>query len=266
MKHIVFILSVLASAHSFAAGFIPEESFKEFKCEKELQAQLKTWFASAPQWDRVADPDFETQAFRAPVKTGEWYELHITEKKLPAVTFFSSEKMEEFTWNVSCKMSTKPGPGFEFFKQTKKKSIEGFSDADLSQLLKSKKKGVIYIWSPRMVYSVTEFTRFRAAIQKKGFDFTPVLDHAVDVGEAKDAMKSAGVELKLRTAGVNREPSSADFYRKLNSVDLYMRNANLHFPTMFVYANGKVHPRRLTGVLNNEGLDKALDQWMEELK
>jgi len=264
MKYIILGLLLTVSGHVFAADYLPEDSYKDFKCQKEVLTQLKNFFPTTPQWDRVADVSFDTQAFRASNEVGEWYELHVAEKDMPSVTFFSTAKMAEYKWDDKCHMTKAPGPGFEFFKQNKKHPIENFSDADLKRVLKTNKKGVIYIWSPRMVYSVTEFTRFKTQIEKKGFEFIPVLDHAVAADEAMAALKKAGVEFKVRTAANVREPSSVDYYKRLNSVELYMRNANLHFPTLFVYGNGKLQSRRIVGVMTNEGIGKSIDEIMEE--
>ncbi len=256
------------SLSCFADVFLPKVAYQNFKCQKEAEKVLRVVFAeNEPKWERVADADFETQAFRAPTsKTGEWYEFHISENNTPELFFYSLAKTSTSQWTKSCKLLTKQGPGFEFFKAAPGDKEASFTDQDLAKLIHSKKNAVIYLWSPRMVYSVTEFARLRAVIEKRKMEFVPVLDPMVETAEARAAMKKAGVELGVKIAALSREPSSVSFYKRLSSVDLYMRNGTLHFPTMFVVSKGKIHPRRIVGILSDDGLNKSLDEWMAEIK
>lgn len=265
MKKLIAILPLIFSAQVAAAGYLPEDIFKNFKCQKELQSHLGSLFSKDPKWERTVDISFDTQAFRASEKIGEWYELHVPEGKSPEIHFISSKKGTEYSWNKNCELATKTLPGFKFFEQSNKNPVDNFSDEDLAQTLKTHKTGIIYIWSPRMVYSVTEFFRVRALVLKKGYEFIPVLDHSVPVQEAKDAMKALGGELKLQVANLQREPSSLSTYKKLNSVELYMRNSSLHFPAIYIYSKGHLHPRRIVGVLTDNGLDLAMTEWLGEL-
>lgn len=264
-KILLFSCLLTFSLSAGANDLLPGDLPAKIKCQKQLQTQIKKVFGTkVPVWKKNADLNFDTQVFRSPAEVGEWYELRLTEKKAPQLHFYSLEKTAEFNWNKSCKMKEKKGPGFAF-SNTPAVPGETFSDSDLKQLLEVKGKGLIYIWSPRMVYSVTEFARFRALAEKKKMEFIPILDHNADVAEAKAALEKAGA-IKVRSASVDREPSSVNFYRKLNSVELYMRNANLHFPTMYIYNEGKLNPHRLTGVLTDEGFNQAADEWLGELK
>lgn len=149
---------------------------------------------------------------------------------------------------------------------TAAQKVDSFNDFDFEKILSEKKTAMIYLWSPRMVYSVSEFTRMRALAEKRNMEFVPVLDPMADSQEAKEAMKKAGVDFQMKTAALQREPSSINLYRKLNSVELFMRNGTLHFPTVFVTANGKIHSRRLIGVLTNDDLNSSLDQMTGDLK
>ncbi len=266
MKILIAILPLIFSAQAATASYLPEDIYKNIKCQKELQSHLGSLFSKDPKWERTVDTSFDTQAFRASEKIGEWYELRVTEGKPPAINFVSTKKGTEYSWSESCALATKTLSGFEFFKQSKKNLIDNFSDEDLVQTLQTNKTGVIYVWSPRMVYSVTEFFRVRALVQKKGYEFIPVLDHSATVQEAKDAMKTLGGELKLHVASLQREPSSVGPYKKLNSVELYMRNSSLHFPVIYMYSKGQLHPRRIVGVLTDKGLDLAMTEWLGELK
>lgn len=266
MKLVITYLCMAFTTHVASAGYLPQDIYKNLKCQNELQNHLRGLFSKEPKWDRTVDISFDTQAFRASEKLGEWYELYAAEGKTPKINLVSTKRGIEYSWNNACELSTKAISGFEFFKQNKKKPIDSFSDEDLEQALKTNKTGVIYVWSPRMVYSVTEFSRVRALVLKRGYEFIPVLDHSADVQEAKEAMKTLEKEIKINLAGLQRRPTSVDSYKKLNSVELYMRNSSLHFPTIYIYSKGQLHPRRIIGVLTDSGLDLAMSEWLGELK
>jgi hypothetical protein len=261
-----FVLSL--SLRGFGADVLPKDSYTDYKCKSEVQTELtKLFVGKDPAWDRTADPSFDTQAFRTPMsKVGEWYELQITEKGLPKLLFYSSAKTSTWTWNKTCKAANTKGPGLEFFKPVAGSKSEAYGDADLAKLMSEKRTAMIYVWSPRMVYSVTEFTRVRALAEKRKMEFIPVLDPMVEVKEARAALKKAGIDFQIKTASGQREPSSVALYKRMNSVELYMRNGTLHFPTIFLSANGKLHTRRLVGVLTNDDLNKSLDEMTGELK
>jgi len=267
-KFLLLSLVLGFSMRSFGADFLPKESNQEFKCKTEIQKELEKVFSkNQPHWERTADPSFDTQAFRtSTAQVGEWYELQIREKETPKLLFYSSTKTSESTRSKKCKAKNIMGPGLEISKKEKGADAESFSDVDLGKLLTDKKTALIYVWSPRMGYSITEFTRVRALAERRKMEFIPVLDPAVNVNEARAAMKKAGVDIKVKSASSEREPSAVELYKKLNSVELYMRNATLHFPTVYMTTNGKIHDRRLIGVLGNDDLNKSLDEMTGDLK
>lgn len=256
------------SLRCLGADILPKECTTDYKCKTEVQTELEKIFAGKePTWQRTADPSFDTQAFRAPsAKVGEWYELQLTEKGSPKLQFYSSTKTATWNWSKTCKPAHTKAPGLEIFKLASGTKDEMFGDSDLEKILAAKKTAMIYMWSPRMVYSVTEFTRMRGLAENRKMDFIPVLDPMVDVKEARAAMKKAGIDFQVKMASSQREPSSVALYKRMNSVELYMRNGTLHFPTVFVTANGKVHPRRLVGVLTNTDLNTSMDEMIGELK
>ncbi|HEY1079181.1 MAG TPA: hypothetical protein VGE46_03755, partial [Bdellovibrio sp.] len=69
--------------------------------------------------------------------------------------------------------------------------------------------------------------------------------------EAKAAAKKINVDFKGR---------------KLASVDLYMMEGTLHYPSVFVFGNGKINPHRMIGVLPAETLSQYIDTYMGEIK
>lgn len=255
MRFYIFSALMGLSLQSFAAPspFLPNMSGKKILCESSLKEKLEIEFShQSPNWNREVDAEAMTMTFRAAKKIGEWYELQISESAAPKLLYFSANKTKDFLWNAdTCQFTTIEGRGLVLFHQEKNYPIDSFTDQDLEKLLARKSRGIIYVWSPHMVFSFTEFRTFRDVAKKKHLEFIPVLDPSAGVREAAAAAKKVHAEFKGR---------------KLASVDLYMRNATLHFPTVFVFANGKINTHRLIGILPKKGLAQGIDQWMEELK
>jgi hypothetical protein len=123
---------------------------------------------------------------------------------------------------------------------------------------------MIYLWSPRYVYSVKDFQIFRDAAAKKGMEFIAVLDPQVSVEEAQAAVEKTNQEMKP----TKRKMASLETFkgRKLASVELFMRDGMVHYPTVFVVKNGKMNPHGLPGILTPPLLSKLLDQRMGDIK
>lgn len=266
MQSILFLGLILGlSARSSAADFLPRDTYKQFNCRSAVQTELKKSFAKTqPHWERTADPDFETHAYRTPTaKTGEWFEFRVTDHKVPSLHFYSLHGTRQFSWGEKCKMAVKSGSGIEF---NKSEGTEAFTDGSLETLLNKKTTALIYVWSPRMTYSVTEFSRMQELAHHRKMEFIPVLDPMADLAEAKAAMDKNSGDIHLKSADAEREPQSVSSFQQLGSVELYMRNATLHFPTAYLVSNGKIHSTRLVGVLTNDDLNQTLDQMTKELK
>lgn len=262
MRCRIFIFLAMIWSSAALANFLPS-GVKPPLCDQQVQSHLQTIFSpgTSPHWSRVVDPDFETTAYRVSTHIGEWYELHVSEGKAPQLLTFSPESTHQISWNEKdCHKDDLAQKPLQIFSQEKDPEALAFTDADLKKLLSSGKKGMIYMWSPHMVYSVEQSENYAAVARKKKMEFTAVLDPMVPVAEAAAAMKTQ----KKAVVGSRRIASVSDL-RKLNSIDLYMREATLHFPTVFVYKNGKIHPHRIIGVLTPQGLSNAVDQWLEEI-
>ena len=102
-----------------------------------------------------------------------------------------------------------------------------------------------------MVYSVNHSEDYFQLAKKNKFEFTSLLVHDVQFDEADQALKTK----KQKFSG-----------RKLASVDLYMRDATLHYPTFLVYNNGQIHSKRIVGINTPEDFQDLINQYATELK
>lgn len=96
---------------------------------------------------------------------------------------------------------------------------------------------LVYVWSPRMVLSVTQAHLAAAQAKALGLQFVPVVDGRLPVAEWQSALK------QVENADIlsQSEPLCAS--------QLIEKDAYLHFPTAFVVQNGDIHPQKLVGAM-----------------
>lgn len=105
-----------------------------------------------------------------------------------------------------------------------------FDDEHLGQLLiSSQKRGVlVYVWSPRMVYSLHNMATAAHAASDAGLEVVVLHDRRVP-------------DIELHTTRVSSQA--------LCSVQLFEREALRHFPTAFVISAGSIHPHPIVGAM-----------------
>lgn len=105
-------------------------------------------------------------------------------------------------------------------------SLEWFDDKNLENLLKEKPNSILFIWSPHMSLSLKSVKELTTAATELGLPITYVMDPLADQALAKS--------LALKN---NLGPGAL---RRIDSFDLSMRNAQIHFPTLVVFRDGKI--------------------------
>lgn len=201
-------------------------------------------------WVRQVDTEVGTFVYRSPtVKLGEWVELRIPKSDAPTLfsikesgiqaTEFKGETCEP----VSRAVSKRSDPN---------RDLELFSDSTLKGLLGSKKSGIIYVWSPSMVYSTKFFGKLQKAAREAHLDFIPVVD--------KRTPRKVLAELQARHG------HSFLKSKRLTSVELEMRNVEMHFPSSVVYSNGKLAPFNIIGVMQVPDFKREIDRDLKFLK
>jgi hypothetical protein len=227
----------------------PKAQWEQFHCAKQWQTYFATLGApSALTWTSVGSTSFQEDAYRSRLKFGEWIELtgNSATQQIKA-SLHRSQEIQNVTFDSSCgiqKQNTKPN----FVESTKTEKL--FTDNDLEKLLQSKKRGLIYLWSPRMPYSVTDFKKFRKAADRMHLDFIPLLAPNVPLSEALEALKVQKVEFKGQ---------------KMASLELRMLNGDLHYPSFFVFGFGALNPKRIVGIFKNDDFDEIIQLRIREL-
>ena len=117
-----------------------------------------------------------------------------------------------------------------------------FDDVILSKLALTSRPSLVYVWSPRMVLSVTQAHLAAEQAKTLGLQFVPVVDGRLPASEWQAALRKMA-----STPAVDAFVLSAS--EPLCSAQLIGKDAYLHFPTAFVLQNGQIHPQKLVGAM-----------------
>lgn len=264
MRNGIFLFFSFYISFTAAAAALPAlpESYKE--CASVYPALLEQ-LGSKNEWIRQVDPQPDSKLFRSPTeKIGQWVEMHFQDGGKTHLRFFSPTEVKEFVAvGTSCKIQETKAERPGYLKSAMGK--KNFTDKDLEKVLASKQKTLIYVWSPRMVYSLEFLGTFRKVAAKKGFQFIAVMDPNVPLTMAKLAAAKARISLRQdrMLASVDKKFQDASIH--LASVELSMRNGMIHYPTSFVVANGKISNFRILGVKTEDFILQNLNKAMEQL-
>lgn len=242
-----FCLFLILASLELQAKTLPALD-QTIKCEKDIEKLLQSW-ESKNEWFRQVDPLPNARAFRSPTtKLGVWIEFSGFETGDIRVQKISADNTETAHWgqeNCSPTFGTKKTPHKSFAGRHR------FTDKDLSNLLNLKKSGVIYVWSPHRVYSVTNYTRIKNDIESMGLDFVPVLDPFATIELAKTGAKKYKFSYEDRW---------------LDSIELQMLGTTHHMPSLVVFKNKSLSHEIIVGVKNHSELKQLLERDLEKLR
>lgn len=240
-------LALIISLSSIASA--TELPLDSFVCKKSILEELSNF--GFKDWNRFADPYLGVKSYRSPsTQFGVWNELRFTEDKTQVKLFrIGPDRVQTVQWDKSCKKTSKEE--VSFIKKRLQQKEAWFSDKDLQNVLKKNKKGIVYLWSPGMVYSMKEYNVFKNYAQKNKLAFIPVLDDKAGRANAN----AAADQYKF-------EPGA----RKMASVELIQRSGSAHFPRTFVFSNNKISREPLLGVMPEKTLAKLVTQELKALE
>ena len=137
----------------------------------------------------------------------------------------------------------------------------------------SKQRGaLVYVWSPRMVYSVQNAAIASRAAAAAGLDFVVLHDMRVPSNELLDARFSrqgqaaphSSVPLAEMDLATPPFVSPLDSSLPLCAPLLLARDALRHFPTAFVINEKGIHPHAIVGAMPLEAWASSLDQRLKQ--
>ena len=230
----------------FAAGpggtTLPDQT-SSLRCRTDVTADLEK-AGSLGKWQRIVDPELGWRAYRSPTKQlGHWVELQHDPEGVPKLVYYEPNQSWAVDFGKLCER-----------KKSTLKALNAatgggtFTDKDLASLLTSKRSGIIYVWSPGMVYSMKEMRLFQDFAKKYKIEFVPIVDEKYPANVVEKAIQTHSL------------PKS----KALNAVELAVRGI-AHYPTTFVFANGKISLRPIYGVKEGDELKVTVASRLAEL-
>jgi hypothetical protein len=244
---LVLILSL--SAAEIKSQGQPPKTLKHFSlsdpCLDKFESLAKN-LKTTNQWIRVVDPEVGVQQVRSSTSTlGQWIDVIFNGKEI--LSLKSRNGFETKTFKkiapATCTFNTSVIAETQFNRA-------GLTDSQLLQLIKSE-KGVIYIWSPRMVYSGQQLLHFKRTAMSMKIKFSAAVDPKSKSSRNQEVQKKYHFD--------------KSYLDPVTSFDLHMRQFSNHFPRTFVYSKGKIHPNFITGVMPAELLKKNIESRLREL-
>lgn len=236
-------------------------------CSKEATALAGKENWTGFRYQQEVAGRFNQQVYRnRPETPGNWVEWTIhpkeSQRALEIITVKGNE-LKKYSFDKNCKSTviTAQWP-WHLQKLYKEKRTEDWGDAEWKALVESGKNGIVYFWSPRFAYSVTELPRMEKLARKWNLEYTAVVDPRATHAEVTGALSTLKKEDQIRF----RKLASDKTYLRNVSPDFFMRNGYNHFPVIHVYANKKVHSRWITGIMTEGGLKTMITDFTRELQ
>lgn len=197
---------------------------------------------ASENWIRVADvrPSFQTYRVNSN-KFGQW--LEVSAEPNPRISIINELGIKETVIDgKTCEV--KIATDFKSITKHIAKHEPIFNDVKFGKLIEDKSNSLIYLWSPKMIYSVKYMDQFKQAAARFGLDFIPVLDPMVSDEELK---KTVGKKFKYPIV-------------RMGSVEILMREMTVHYPSTLVVYKGVVADPFIFGVKQPSHLDIEISQ------
>lgn len=207
----------------------------DIKCEAELaiwlknqklETQIDRVFPVAG-WIRISESHPDSRRYRRHLANSQWIDVDVELKSCQVSLLRKHEP---------------PSIG----KATEQKY---FTDASLKKRASGKKLSLIYVWSPKMIYSITEMSVAQNIAKKLKMDFVSVVDQSEEFNDTE--------KRKLASLGVAESSVQHSFLSQSNY--LTYSNQVIHYPKIFLVGKNKISEEFIAGVMPEK-------IWMREIK
>ncbi len=130
-----------------------------------------------------------------------------------------------------------------------------------AQKEQKEQKALLYVWSPRMVFSAVHAHEVQQEAQALGLRFVPVHDGRLPAEEVAQALSVLPQKLPPGRAAPHPHPLQAS--QPLCAPSLVERDAYRHFPTAWVVQQGGFHPVPLVSAMPPAFWKMGLQQRMQ---
>lgn len=225
MRKIVLALFLLClTVRAFGADRDPRVPF----CRIAVQHQLDRWDKTRSWRAAAAEPG--SSLYLSPTaRLGEWLELR-TGRSLVELRRVSIERRETVRYqDARCQAQV----AIERPHYSAARLKGAFTDERFRTLVRQHGAGIVYSWSPHMPLSIERVQAIREAGKQLGLPVFYVLDPHADRELAQSTAREYGLD--------------AEALRPMESIELFNRGMLQHYPSVLVFAEGKVRGNLIPG-------------------
>lgn len=214
------------------------------KCSDDAAVYLEVWqardeFLLSPQVTGAES------LFRSPTRTfGVWAIVQVTTDRITAVSRISPDEMLRVSFDDLCEPSSRRIAGL--FGQDDSTAL---GDADVERILKEHQSGVVYSWSPHMPLSVSGYEEIESATKSLGLTLVAVLSDHTNDDFAVEQSELSGI------------PATA--LQRNRSVELIMRDLQVHAPAILIFADGKFVSPTLPGFRHARDYETLISRFLD---
>jgi hypothetical protein len=212
----VFAVSWRTDAH----GAADRDILAGAACAEAAAGLLDTW-RSTNEFLAAASGADDVVVLRSPTHDiGVWVIVRITDGRVDSLLRVSADRESVAVLGEGCRIGSSERP-----KALAADTSGLLTDDQVNAILAGGPAGVFYAWSPHMPLSVDGLNEILAAGQRLDIPVTLVLSRHANSRYARD--RASGLQL----------PDGA--FRISHSIELEMRDFNVHAPAILVYDNGR---------------------------
>ena len=149
---------------------------------------------------------------------------------------------------------------------------ECFDDKKLISMQANSQRGaVVYVWSPRMVYSVQQMHIAARAAAANGLDFVVVHDARVPEKEMFSFKNTTSLPQRSTEININEQDLATPPYFPiletsvpLCAAKLLQSDAMRHFPTAFIVTTQGVHRHPIVGAMPPAAWQSSIEQRLQQ--
>lgn len=218
----LFAVSAANAAYNAPLFTLPEKDIiGGLRCQKEIQAVLKEWKFTGEWSKHLSQAENNGVILNSPTRNfANWVSLNVINNEV-SMELVRPMAVKRITFTKDCSAQTEvqfPKPSF---------SMNGrFTDEALKKFMDENPKGLLYVWSANMPWSVEGIQHVRAAAKELNVPVKVIMSPLSD---------SKLTEKLLQDKKVTKEETQTHA-----SLEFVMRGMSLHDPSILSFKNGRL--------------------------
>jgi hypothetical protein len=218
---------------------VPELA-QSYKCQKEIKKLNLEWQATK-DWKGHPTTEGEIQLKRPTQKFAHWIVLEKIQDK-EVMSLINPLQVLRVELNSNCQSA------MSVYKHYQYSNPKEFTDQKLMSIFTKEKKGIILLWSPGMDHSFSAIQRLTKLSRELKIPLHYVLDPFASEKNALASLKSKKLTLPV--------------IEKNSSLELFYRDATIHYPSFLLYKNGQFVSNLIPGLMTEHDYKQTIQRYL----